>query len=77
MVIDSNGEVVPALVEAATTSRPVVPECGWQATTGTGTIPLGHWTYDWPWAALYNWLPVVPELARHGVGGRTPTTWRT
>ena len=57
MVIDSNGEIVPALVKAATTSKPgPVSDCGWELTAGASTIPLGSKTYDWPWWLRIGYL---------------------
>ena len=57
MVIDTNGEVVPALVAASTVSAPgPVGSCGWQVTSGSVTIPLGSETYSWPWWVRIGYL---------------------
>ncbi len=57
MVIDSNGAIVPALVTAATTSKPgPEPDCGWELTAGSSTIPFGARTYDWTWWLRIGYL---------------------
>jgi hypothetical protein len=72
MVIDDDGEVVRALVKAATTSRPgPVSDCGWQFTAGSSTIPLGATTYDWPWWLRIGYLSSQNSPVTVSVGEST------